>query len=247
MFIAEEGLIILVRVDDTRITASTQVVRLRFVASWKRELNEDIDVVDMDKNFVEVLHQRRVDDATCELTCRATIDNLRELLGAQPIPTRMSVEYPLGPDAPAVFGAGPTDRNPLIHEHSNGRPPERVHDGLGHRDAPRCAVRRQETRAQYKRRAAYALSVARDPAPPTTLRPPPTSHQSFERRQAPSTRCGSTHRSVTPLGRCWGFPEIGALLVFCSAPPNAAESSEVVELHQTVLAVKSIHFFTFGN
>ena len=42
------------------------------------------------------------------------------------------------------------------------------------------------------------------------------------------------------MGRCWGFPEIGALLVFCSAPPNAAESSGVVELHQTVLAVKSI-------
>jgi len=40
-------------------------------------------------------------------------------------------------------------------------------------------------------------------------------------------------------GSCAGYPGSGALFASSSAPPDAAESSGVVELHQAVLAIKA--------
>ena len=245
MFTDEEVLIILVHVDDTKITASTAAARIRFVTAWKREFSEPVDVEVIDDNFVGLRH-RRVDDRTCEITCQGTIDNLLKLLEPYPLPRGVSAEYPMGADALAIFREGPSEANPLVPELV---PAARQivgtlvwvtatrHDALfATRQHSHNASEQRLTRFAWNEilRTGHYVTGTRDL--PLVIRRVPEGTQ-FEVHVDSSS--GNAFAGRSWGGSCGGYPGSGMLTARCTAPPAAAESSGVVELHQAVLAVKS--------
>jgi hypothetical protein len=234
-----------VHVDDTLVTASSRELCTEFVAAWALEFRETVDVSELSENFVGV-RTHRVSSSSVELTCGATIDNLADLVRDHPVAHGVSLEYPVGANAPSRLRAGASLSCPLVPALV---PLARQIVGTlswiaGVRFDVLFAARLLARYATLDRlttfawaemlRAAHFVVASRD-LPLVLTAVPAGAQLTVWTDSSLANAWGGRSWG----GSCAGYPGSGALFASSSAPPDAAESSGVVELHQAVLAIKA--------
>jgi hypothetical protein len=110
---SEGSLIVHDHVDDSRITATTPAVRVRFHVAWAAEFKEKITTRALSEDFTGLRHVR-VDKLTTAISCEGVILRLGALLHELPALKGEKVDWPLPATALRTLAEGPTEASPLV-------------------------------------------------------------------------------------------------------------------------------------
>ena len=113
--VKEGALILHCHVNDTRETYTGTIIT-RFRNAWAQEFDEDLAPLG-DTDFTGLRYVFYIDPMTggrcCDITCKAVIDSLAEILEAHPLPPGYSCTAPLGKDATAELQSPMVDIGPV--------------------------------------------------------------------------------------------------------------------------------------
>ena len=105
-------LIIHDHVDDSRLTATTPLIRSHFYRAWAAEFDSPPEPAELSENFTGLRHER-TGPSTVQVSCLGVIRSLHDLIAPYPMRRGTSCDSPLPADALNRLRLGPTERNPL--------------------------------------------------------------------------------------------------------------------------------------
>ena len=106
------ALIVHDHVDDSRMTATTPVIRSHFYVAWAAEFNSPPEPTELSENFTGIRHHR-VGPRTIEMSCVGVIRQLEDLIAPYPAVNGARFDVPLPADALSRLREGPTTKHPL--------------------------------------------------------------------------------------------------------------------------------------